>query len=876
LEQRTVTFLFTDIEDSTALWERDANAMALALRSHDEILRSAIELSGGHVFKTVGDAFCSYFPDASGAMGAAIEAQRRLEREAWPPGAVVRVRMGIHTGDASPVGDDWFGPTVNRVARILALGHGGQVLSSEAARSSLSEATNASVQFLDLGEHRLRNIARPERIYQLCAEGLDHRFPPLKSEASQHHNLPEELTSFVGRESVTREAASLIASNRLVTLVGSGGIGKTRSAIQIGSRSVDRFPEGVWFVDLSRTSEGSEVTAAAMGALGLRDKTGLSPIDQLSSYLGSRNCLLIVDNCEHVIASAAEMVEQILKRCGKVSVLATSREPLRTPGETVFRVPSLELPAGDSWEAFIGSEAVKLFAQRARSNNQAFELGPGDMEAVSEICKQLDGIPLAIELAAARLRSLSLEDIRTRLRDRFRLLVAGDRTATPRQKTLRAAIEWSTDLLSAEERLVFDRLSVFRGGWSMPAAESVCSDESLSEWDVLDLVSSLVDKSLVVLEDTGRFKFLESLRQIAEENLSRRDGEPARTQAKHLEYYAAMLREAGPQLEGSSQPEWFARFDLERDNLLAAHDYAFTPLGSVQLARLLAAELSRYWMTRGSFATVFPRVVRLVEADPQEPSEPLAAAQRAAGVIAFGGNALPVSIRYLGLARDTYGLLGNVRAQSGLTSNLATALYANCELERAGELAAESLQAQAGKEPRGGEASCLGLLGMIALDSGRFEEGFEFESRSVELWRQVGNKHAIAVAVNNLGHAALGLGRLDEAEAHYRESIGLRLELGDRQGLIWSLEGFARLAVERLDVERGAFLTGAAVRLRVDNQISAVPSDRLQLDRSEARMVATLGRERFEALWMEGHMAGTDAAVRVALSGDPLSEACSG
>ena len=500
LPSGTVTLLFTDIQGSTRLWETEPEPMAVALRRHDEILRTAIEAAGGYVFKTVGDAFCAAFATAPAAMDAVLASQRQLSAEHWPTSQPIRVRMGLHTGACEERDRDYFGPVVNRAARLEAVAHGGQVLVSGAT----AELLTGRVALKDLGQHRLKDLGRPEQVFQLEAGFLQASFPALASLDNPElpNNLPMLLSGFVGRERELGDIRGLVAGSRLVTLTGAGGSGKTRLALQAAAEQTGRAEDGVWLIELASLTDGDQIPGTVATVLGIADLSVPAFADSVTGALASQDTLLLLDNCEHLIEASAKFCEQVIRHCPRVRFLVTSREPLGIDGERVYRVPSLSLPPGDAdaVEELAGSDAVQLFAERARAHLPSFRLDAPSVPLVATICRRLDGIPLALELAAARLSSMSLKQVADRLDQRFRLLTGGARNAMPRQQTLQATVEWSFGLLSPRERAALTRLSVFAGGFDLEAAEALGTSETVDEFDVADLVGSLVGKSLVVAD----------------------------------------------------------------------------------------------------------------------------------------------------------------------------------------------------------------------------------------------------------------------------------------------------------------------------------------------------------------------------------------
>jgi predicted ATPase/class 3 adenylate cyclase len=550
----TVTFLFTDIEGSTGLWEAAPEAMRAALARHDEIVRGAMEGHGGYVFATGGDGFGAAFGRAHDALAAAEDAQTALAAERWPEGAVLRVRMGLHTGEVDERGGDYFGPAVNRAARIMAAGHGGQVLVSAATVGVLGVAG-----LMDLGGHVFTGLEAPERVYQAG----DGSFPPLRSVGAIPSNLPSERSMFVGRERELRIVSSLVRSARVVTLTGVGGVGKTRLAIRAAAGLAHEFPDGVWLAELAPLIDSALVPSAVAAAVGASVAGGLESTETVCRFLVQRRALVVLDNCEHVIAAAAALVDRLLAAAPRVRVLTTSREALDVAGESAWRVPSLSLDhtgAGD---------ALALFADRASQVHPGLRLSdPATREAAVAVCRRLDGIPLAIELAAARAKVLSIDQIAAHLDERFRLLTRGGRTAVPRQQTLRGAIDWSYELLAAPERLLFDTLGVFAGEFDLAAVAAVAG---LDEFEALDLVEQLVVKSMVEADPSrNRYRLLETLRQYAWDRLASA-GQLAEVRDAHAACFAALAGEqAKRQGEGGQPAAALDRLEADYDNLRAA------------------------------------------------------------------------------------------------------------------------------------------------------------------------------------------------------------------------------------------------------------------------------------------------------------------
>lgn len=583
----TVSFLFTDVEGSTRLWEADREAMAASLTVHDQILRSAAVSQGGHVFSTAGDAFSMAFGSAEAAVLAAIDAQRALLAAEWP-GPAIRVRMGIHTGTADERDGDYFGPTLNRAARIMSAGHGGQILLSSVTASLADHVCDAC----SIGTHRLKDIDNAEDLYEVRHPDLPVIDRPLRTADSRRHNLPEALSSFVGRTAELAEVAESVAAHRLVVLTGVGGTGKTRLALETARRRVGDHRDGTWLVELAPITEPGQVMTEIGDVWGLRPGEGAGIRDVVLTELRDRDLLLVIDNCEHVLGGATAAIRAILEVAPGVTILATSRESLGLPGEHNIHVPSLALDDDDP----IHSDAVALFVERVREVRPDYDPERHEMAAVVRICRRVDGIPLGLELAAARLRSMSAGDLADRLEESFRILSGSAKTALPRQRTLQATIDWSYDLLQAEERAVFRRAAMFAGGFDLEAAEAVCVGGEVDDWAVVDHLDSLVDKSLLEVTHGGhaRFRMLEPIRQYAQEQLQR-SGESAGVLARHADHFRRLAAQASPGTRGPDQMAWDRRLDTDLDNLRAALR-TFLERADAAAHLAMAFDLYQYWM----------------------------------------------------------------------------------------------------------------------------------------------------------------------------------------------------------------------------------------------------------------------------------------
>jgi predicted ATPase/DNA-binding CsgD family transcriptional regulator len=596
--------LLSDIDRSA--WEADPEAMRRAVKQHHKIVDDAVARHAGvrpaEQGEGEGEGIVAVFSRASDALEAALEAQRRLAAQARPDGSALSVRIALDTADARP-GDEgnYFGVALSRCVRIKAAARGGQTLLSRATHDLVADRLPAGVTLLDCGTHRLRDLRRPEQIFALEHPDIPARAGPLRSVDPLPNNLPSQLTSFVGRERELAELRAALASTRLLTLTGAGGCGKTRLALQLAADRLDGYPDGVWWVELAPLTDPELIGNALVGALAVRVLPGATPLQSVCAALASRSALVVLDNCEHLLEASAHAAVTLLDAAPQVQVLATSRAPLGVGGESAWRVPAMSLPAGpDSApvDALVQSDAVQLFFQRAAKVRANFTITNDNAAAVARICADLDGIPLAIELAAARIPVLSVQQVSAGLADRFHLLTSGTRSALPRQQTLRASVDWSHELLSPEERAVLRRLGAFAGGWTLEMAEEVGADQRIERYAILDLVTALVDKSLVLAEERGpavRYGMLETIRHYSAERLAE-SGERDRIRDRHLDVMLALAERAAPELETSRQPSWLPILDLEAANLAAAFEWALET--DTPLALRLGIALTFYWKVR--------------------------------------------------------------------------------------------------------------------------------------------------------------------------------------------------------------------------------------------------------------------------------------
>jgi predicted ATPase/class 3 adenylate cyclase len=756
------TFLFTDIEGSTRLWDEVPERMRTALARHDHLVRAAVEGHRGTVVKMTGDGVSAVFHDPVDALTAAVAIQCTLLDPDATDGLALRVRCGLHAGVVEGRDDDYYGRPVNRAARIMGAAHGGQVLLSQTVALLVQEHLPRGVALRDLGSVRLRDLASPEHIYQLTHPQLRREFPALRSLAATPNNLPRQVTSFIGRERELAEVRQLLGKTRLLTLLGMGGLGKTRLSLQAAADAMDDYPDGVWVVELSTLADERLVPQAAASVLGVKEEAGRPVVEALVKHVRERRLLIVLDNCERLLLACANLAKELLRAGPDLKVLATSREPLRVTGETNYPLSPLAVPGhepGGPPEALTQYPAVQLFVDRAVAAQPGFRLSAQNAKTVADICRQLDGLPLAIELAAARTRALSVEKIAERLGDRFRVLTGGDRTAEPRQQTLRACIDWSHDLLSDPERALLRRFAVFAGGLTLEAAEAVGADGKLIvEEDVVDLVTRLVEKSLAILEvEQERYRLLETVRQYAEDRLDESE-EAADVRTRHLIFYATLAEKARPELLGPAQAAWLARLDLERENVLAAHAWADHMADGGDLGLTLVHSIKHYWFSRGLLELGYRVTVEaLSRANAEERS-----LSRCRGLFNAG------QFCYLmGRYKDVHGYLE------------------------------QSLAIGRDLGDRGRIEMVLQLLGIVALNQGDLRTARAYLDEALPLAEQVGDKRELCAVINARAHLHRLGGELDTAESLYGKVLAFARELGDRESIAIALLNLTIVSILR-------------------------------------------------------------------------------
>ena len=909
----TVTLLFTDIEGSTRLWEEHPGAMSTALQRHDAIVRSAIESAGGFVFKTVGDAFCAAFSSVKEAVVAAASAQRALHSEAWPEQAGLRVRMALHTGECEERNGDYFGPTVNRTARLEATAHGGQVVMSQATAALVRDRLPKGVVIVALGSHLLKDLDRSEDVFQLTVNGLRSEIPPLRSrETESPTNLTEPVTSLIGREAELREVVELLDENRMVTLTGSGGVGKTRLATAVGQVLLPGATEGVWLVELASVTDPSMVASEVLESLQLEERPGKTALESLVEVLAKQVRILILDNCEHLIEGCAVVADSIARHCPKVRLLMTSREPLRIDGEVIYRVPSLSLPPErvDDRMGLAGSGAAALFIERATTHVPEFYVADDNATLVASICRQLDGLPLAIELATARLRSMSLAELHLRLEHRFDLLTGGSRVAMPRQQTLRALVDWSYDLLTEPEQVLLQRASVFLDGMELEAVEAVCGPGSPRTPETAELLASLVEKSLLVTEHSGRscrYQMIETIRQYGGERLIESGNtEVQRLRTAHAEYFATSLEEASLHLTGRSQEEWLTSLTTECRNLVAALEYLIDA-GQAARGLKLFGSARRFWgyfARSGEALRCLNKALELTHADSPPraraaalickahmlaPFDLVGEAECAHQAVEFAQRAGDCLLKAEGLGLVSY----NAQFRGMAAEAIKPATQAVAIAREAGDLTALG--------------QSLLVLGSVVGSMSELEESEVVLREAIAVMGQSGDSFVASGAHCNLANMLLISGRRDDARYHFEVALHLErlsaprasimrtmlafimvedgdivhaasgfaeaIRLNSLRGYLGNvapgLLGLALCATSEKDVERAAILHGCSTAMLQAWGGEWDSPEKEYRGRDLGVLQGALGDD-FEYLYSKGAAMSTDEVVKFALSGtDP-------
>ena len=824
-------FLFADIEGSTRLWEQQPEAMAPALARHDALARQAVAEWQGQWVKGTGDGLHASFADPQQALGAVLQLQRALADAAAAGSLPLALRCGLHAGPAQARDNDWFGPAVNRAARIMSAAHGGQMLVSQTVADRLRPALPPGVDLRSLGAVRLKDLDRPEPLWQVLAPSLRTDFPPLRSLEATPNNLAQQLNRFIGRETVLPELQALLGQHRLVTLLGTGGIGKSRLAVQLAADLLDAHPDGVWFIELAPVDDARRLAQAVASVLGVQEEPGRPLEDTLRRHVASRRLLLVLDNCEHLVQSAAALAKGLLQAGAGVSLLATSRAPLQVAGEQVYPVPALGLPdpqrggiastSAATPEALLRHEAVRLFVDRARSADPAFALTSANAALVLEICQRLDGIALALELAAARVRSLPLPLLAQRLRDSLALLTTRDTTVAPRQRTLQHLIDWSHDLLEPDARVLYRRLAVFAGPWTLDDAEAVCADADLPVEAVLDALDTLAGQSLVAVlpapDGSRRYRLLDTVRQHAAARLQAAGSEADATRRRHAQAQLALAEAAQQRLAGADKAAALATLDQARDNLLAALAWcaqdqaADGARAAAERGLRLSFALRPYWINRGLLSLGLDSTRPLLAHPAAQARDGL----RARGLfnigqlLAFMGRhaeAMPPLLECLAIARE----IGDTAREAAVLQPLGMAANGLGNTDAARRYADEAV----GAARRIGQprqlASALNALAQLDRMDGRLAEAGSAYTEALSLARQIGDQEYEAIAWLNLAMVQLASGRRAEALAAAIGVAGLVVQTGSRPVALGALDLGTALAMEAGETPHAAAWHGLA------------------------------------------------------------------
>lgn len=850
-----VTFLFTDIEGSTRLAQRYPDSYTSILERHNEILSEAATTYNGFVFKTMGDAYCISFDDPGDAINAAVQCQRNIETEEWAC-ENVRVRMGLHKGEATWSGNDYAGYlTLSKVQRIMSSAHGGQIILSEKVIDNVKERFNNGLTFKFLGERRLKDLVKPEKIYQLTAPGIQEEFPPLKTLDERGSNLPLQPTRFIGRKKELKNIRELMQETRLLTLLGSGGTGKTRLSIETGKNFIDEFPGGVWFAELAQLTDPSLVVRQISSVF----KISTDEINELIDFLKEKELLLILDNCEHLLHECARVCEKLLHSCAGLKILTTSRTALQIYGELTYMVSALELPDLKNIDiaAIMENEAVKLFNDRALMVKNDFKITDENVREITELCHKLDGIPLAIELAAARIRVLSPGHLLEKISDRFRILKSGNRAGLPKHQTLRAMIDWSYELLSEDEKLLFERLSVFSGGWTLEAAEEICSDERLDSFEVLDLLGNLVQKSLVISghhSGRTRFRMLETIKEYSLYKFNKRNASGSAEESSiHERFYDHYYKLSKTKLvsESSATIQSFKDISAEFDNIRAAINHALVT--DPERALRLANEMGECWEFNGNLSEGLSVYRKVFSSDIEFDREQNITGMVNAGFYASQFGEFDESIGYLSKAEAlsiehgdmillslVYNNLGNyyfltdeyalskeyhekalkigieekhIPTEGLSLVNLGAVSNFFGEHEEASKQYARGLEIFRSLNDRLSTARCLIQLAATAPND---EEGFkrakELYEESIPILKECGDHIPISIALLSMGNLEQAQKKYDEAEELFRESLSLSMDYGYVNTIIHAQIKIAEIELLRGNTKEAASLLTDALR----------------------------------------------------------------
>lgn len=870
----TVTFLFSDIEGSTRRWEKNAGLMQSAFSRQESIMRNAMHDYGGYVYKMIGDAFQVAFETARVALDAALMAQHSLQDEAWGDIGSVKVRMALHTGVVEERGDDYVGPLLNRVARLMSAGHGGQVLISQAAYELLRDDLPEDVTVLDMGEHRLKDLARPERIYQVISPGLDTDFPPLNTLDAYPNNLPLQLTSFIGREREIEEIVKFLEKDRLITLCGPGGAGKTRLVLQVAANVLHHFEHGVFFVDLAPISDPLFVSRTIAKTLSIRETASQPLVQSIKNFLREKNLLLILDNYEQIIETSP-LVGDLLSSAPALKVIVTSRQPLMISGEQEYLVPPLEVPDLEYIESIKGIsqyESVELFLKRAQSVRAGFEITNVNAQVIAEICNRLDGLPLAIELAAVRIRTMSPSQLLNRLQTRLAELRAGMRDVPPRQQTLNAAIDWSHNLLEEPEKELFAKLSVFQGGRTIEAVDAVCGPGL--NIGILDGVESLTSQSLLFIEqgldDEPRFMMLETIHEYARQKLIQH-GDVENIKELHAYYYLDLVEQSEHEFRGANQDYWCARLSSEIDNLRAALSWSFSD-GDPQVGIRMGGALRDFWYFKGTFGEGWKWTETALERVDKAPPKFQAKLYATASHLAYyyiGDHRR--GIEWATIALNLYRSLGDERNMGwtyvflGINSmghqDEIKKGIANCE---------EGLRLFRKYDDRPGIIQSLTVIGELARMQGDYDRAGKVYQEALDINCELGDKYREALTLLNLAYVSHHRMDYQQEEELIKQALMLKGEFKTTYFTAICLDALASPIGAKGEPERAAILLGATQALLDGMGIERQLADQHELNQLLDSLHKQLDEAAFEKAWTEGQAMSPEQAITFALGQEYL------
>jgi predicted ATPase/class 3 adenylate cyclase len=868
LPRGTVTFLFTDIENSTRLMQAMGDRYPAAQTAHHEMLRAAFQSNEGHELRTEGDSFFCVFASAIDACQAAADAQRSLAGYAWENGQVLRVRMGLHTGEAPLVGNEYIGLDVHQAARVAGAAHGGQVVISNTTRGLVEGNLKPGLRLRDLGAHRLKDLAQPEHLHQLVIEGLQETFPALRALDATQNNLPTQMTSFVGRGAEVAEGKRLLQNTRLLTLTGPGGIGKTRLSLQIAAESAPQFPAGVYFAPLSAVRDPELVASAVAQVLGVPVSGSRTPIEGVVEHLHDKTILLVLDNFEQLLPAGSEAATQLLQAGPGVKLMVSSRSVLHVYGEQEFAVEPLGLPREKTLpglDALRQYEAVKLFIERAVAVKPDFTATNENAPAIAGICERVDGLPLAIELAAARIKLFSPQALLSRLETSFSALGTGARDLPGRQQTLHGAIDWSYEMLDENQKRLLNRFSVFARGAHIEQAELVCGPAGEVGGEVLSGLDDLADHSLLRRQPDfaePRLLMLQTIREYAGERLEQ-SGESKAIRNRHADAFCALATAAAPNLFGGDQKMWLDRLELDHDNFRAALDWCAAQ-HDVERAHGLGASLWRFWQMRGHLHEGRARLTAIL-AMPESKQYPdsRAHALEGAGGIAYWQGDMPVAQAFydecleLRRAGDDRRELANAMYNAGFP-----AMVNRSNMERSEVLLEEALPIYRELADEAGISGCQWAIGNLLYFRKSYENAIRALDEAIELFRKGANRFGLGWALHTRSLCALRAGDVAGARKYIREALQLFSEAGDISGMSLLLDDAGEAVMAEGDRWGGIQLASAAAAVQATS--GAGLGSILNLEEGRSRRDYVSGEDD-EHAWAAGQAMTLEHAVALAL-----------